>query len=724
MKKIKIDIHKKLHDFFGFKKFKGNQEKAINSILEGNNTFIIMPTGGGKSLCYQLPALILDGITIVISPLIALMKNQVDSIRSYSKNPDIAHFFNSTLSKSEAKQVVQAIADGKTKILFVAPETIGKEKNLAFFKSFPISFFAIDEAHCISEWGHDFRPEYRKLKNTIANIGTKKPIMALTATATNQVQKDIIKSLGIENNQLFISSFNRPNLYYEIQTKKNVNKDIIKYVKKNEGKSGIIYCLSRKKAEEVSEILNLNNIKSLPYHAGLEQSVRRKTQDAFLMEDIDVVVATIAFGMGIDKPDVRYVIHYNLPKSLENYYQETGRAGRDGGEGNCILFYDPLDVEKFELFNSKKNIYEKEISTHLLEEIVAYIESPDCRRKKILHYFGEQHQTKHCDKKCDNCNQKSTLKDAQKELIVILEAIKETPSRFNMQEIIKIIHGSASSIDNFEIKALKQFKKGEHITTFVLQQIIRKGIVENLILNSIESYGRLSLTHSGHDFLKKPYRFTIMDTTFTSKQQKPIATPTSFDENLVKILKKIRKQISAERNIPPFIIFQDPSLEDMSIQYPVTNEELRNIIGVGHGKAEKYGSAFITAIKEYVNNNNIARAQDFIVKSKPKKNDLKIFIIQSADRKLSFDEIIDQKNISTDSLLDEIENIVNAGTKINIDYHINEVLDIQQQEEIRDYFLNEAENDSILNAEKFFEGEYDENELRLVRVKLFSDLAN
>ena len=722
MKKIEIDINKHLRDFFGFKKFKGNQEKAINSILEGNNTFIIMPTGGGKSLCYQLPSLILEGVAIVISPLIALMKNQVDSIRSYSKNPDIAHFFNSTLSKKEIQQVMQAVVDGKTKLLFVAPETIGKEKNLAFFKSFTISFFAIDEAHCISEWGHDFRPEYRKIKNTISKIGTK-PIMALTATATEKVKKDIIKNLGIEKNQLFISSFNRPNLYYEIQTKQNVDKDIIKYVKQNEGKSGIIYCLSRKKAEEVSEFLNLNNLRSLPYHAGLEQSVRRKTQDAFLMEDIDVVVATIAFGMGIDKPDVRYVIHYNLPKSLENYYQETGRAGRDGGEGNCILFYDPLDVEKFENFNSKKNIYEKEIGTQLLEEIVAYIENSDCRRKKILHYFGEKYQKDYCNKKCDNCNQKNKLKDVQKELKIILETIKETHNRFNMKQIIKILHGSMNSINNFAINTLKNFKKGEHITTFVIQQIIRKGIIEDLISKNIESYGTLSINKKGDDFLKNSYTFEIMDQAFNSK--KPIShTPSSFDKNLVYILQKIRKRIAEEKNIPPFIIFQDPSLEDMSTQYPINMEELRNIIGVGKGKAEKYGADFITAIKQYVDDNNIERAQDFIVKLKPKKNDLKIFIIQSADRKLGFDDIIDQKNISINLLLDEIESIVNSGTKINIDYHINEVLDMQQQEEIRDYFLNEAENDSISKAEQYFEGEYDEDELRLVRVKLFSDLAN
>tara|TARA_S200000501_G_scaffold365415_1_gene398839 strand:- start:2662 stop:4830 length:2169 start_codon:yes stop_codon:yes gene_type:complete len=722
MKKIQIDINKNLHDFFGFKKFKGNQEKAITSILEGHNTFIIMPTGGGKSLCYQLPSLILDGVAIIISPLIALMKNQVDSIRSYSKNHDIAHFFNSTLNKNEIQQVMNAVTSGKTKLLFVAPETISKEKNFAFFKSFQISFFAVDEAHCISEWGHDFRPDYRKLKNTIAKIGTK-PIMALTATATEKVKKDIIKNLGIENNNLFISSFNRPNLNYKIQTKENIDKDIIKYIKLHEGKSGIIYCLSRKKAEEVSEILNLNNIKSLPYHAGLEQSVRRKTQDAFLMEDIDVVVATIAFGMGIDKPDVRFVIHYNLPKSLENYYQETGRAGRDGGEGNCILFYDPLDVEKFEAFNSKKNIYEKEISTQLLEEIVAYIESSDCRRKKLLHYFGEEYQDHHCKQKCNNCNIKKNLKNVQKELQLILETIQESSNKFNSQQITQILHGLSNNINNCKINNLKNFNKGEKIETFEIQQIIRKAIVGNLITKNTESYGTLLITEEGESFLKEPYEFRIMDKILNTNPS-ITSSHVSIDNNLIYILKKIRKKISELKNIPPFIIFQDPSLEDMSIQYPTTMEELRNIIGVGKGKAEKYGSEFIVAIRRYVDENNIERAQDFVVKSKPKKNDLKIFIIQSADRQLEFDDIIDQKNISSDILLDEIENIVNSGTKINIDYHINDILDDQQQEEIRDYFLNEAENDSISNAEKYFEGEYDEAELRLVRVKLFSDLAN
>ena len=618
MKNVHEQIHICLKDFFGFKKFKGNQEKAIQSIISGKNTFVLMPTGGGKSLCYQLPAIILDGVAIIVSPLIALMKNQVDSIRSYAENENIAHFFNSSLSKSEKEKVKKLVLNGETKLLFVAPETVNKTENLEFLKKCNISFFAIDEAHCISEWGHDFRPEYRKIKTTIKEINNKTtPLIALTATATEKVKKDIIRNLGIEDSALFISSFNRPNLYYEIREPDNINNDLIKFIKVHSNKSGIVYCLARKSAEEISEILNLNNIKSLPYHAGLDKNIRIETQDKFLMEEINVVVATIAFGMGIDKPDVRYVIHYNLPKSLENYYQETGRCGRDGGEGECILYYKKEDVDKFKSFNSKKIGSEKEMNTHLLNEMVNYIQENTCRRKTLLHYFGENYNERNCNKQCDNCRQTKAMQDVKEK--------KETPS---------------------------------------------------------------------------------------------------FDLKLLTVLQKVRQDIAKEKKIPPFIIFQDPSLEDMSIQYPITDQELKSIVGVGDGKVKKYGGAFITAIKHHVEENNIAKVNDYIIKSKPKKNDLKIFIIQSADRKLSFEDIMEQKKISMTNLIGEIESIVHSGTKINIDYHINSVLDEFQQDEIREYFLHEANNDSIDEAKIYFEEEYEEEEIRLMKIKLFSDLAN
>ncbi|MBJ04901.1 MAG: ATP-dependent DNA helicase RecQ [Flavobacteriales bacterium] len=607
-------IHDTLKNFFGFKNFKGNQEKAINSIVSGKDTFVIMPTGGGKSLCYQLPALILDGVAIIISPLIALMKNQVDSMRSYSKNENIAHFYNSTLNESQKKNVKQNVLNGTTKLLFIAPETMNKDSNINFLKKCNISFFAIDEAHCISEWGHDFRPEYRKLKSLIEQVG-RQPIIALTATATQKVQNDIAKNLSIENSKILISSFNRSNLFYEVRTNTNAEKEIIKFIRGQGNKSGIIYCLSRKKAEEIAELLNINQIKSAPYHAGLEKSVRMKTQDDFLLENIDVVVATIAFGMGIDKPDVRYVIHYNLPKSLENYYQETGRAGRDGGEGNCILFHDPKDVEKFQKFNNKKNPKEKEISKQLLDEMVNFIVSKNCRRAELLKYFGEDFIIKDCLQKCDNCKSKNY----------------EKTNEVNLNK---------------------------------------------------------------------------------------------FDPKLFNLLKKIRKEISEAIKVPPFIIFQDTSLEDMAINYPISNEELENIIGVGRGKAEKYGQKFIEFIKSYVEENKIEKVLDCTIKSKAKKNDLKIFIIQSTDLRISFEDIMLQKKIDMDQLISEFENIVQSGTKLNINYHINDILDDQQQDEIYHYFIYEATNDSIKEAMEYFDFDYNEEEMRLMRIKVFSDLAN
>ena len=722
MEKIRENIQNTLTEFFGFKKFKGNQKETIESIISGTDTFTIMPTGGGKSLCYQLPALIMDGTAIIISPLIALMKNQVDTIRMHAKNRDIVHFLNSTLNKKQFEEVKTHVAKGTTKLLFVAPETISKESNISFFKNVKISFFAIDEAHCISEWGHDFRPEYRKLKTIINNIG-KKPIIALTATATKKVKKDIIKSLGLENYNFFLSSFNRPNLYYEIKYNVDPNKEIIKFIKLNNNKSGIIYCLSRKKAEEVAELLNLNNIKSLHYHAGLDPKIRKETQEAFLMQKVDVIVATIAFGMGIDKPDVRFVIHYNLPKSLENYYQETGRAGRDGGEGKCILFYNKNDVEKFQNLYAKKPVGEKEINMELLEEMISYIAIGECRRKKILHYFGEKYQKSHCNQNCDNCNAKKEKKDVTQELLIILSALLESNTNFHTNEIISVLKGLNNKVQNYTVSNFNCFNKLQSVEDFIIKQIIGKAIINNLIEKNTSSYGKITITEKGKLFIKNPTSFFIEQ---NHKEQKTIKEEPStiIDKPLLEILKTVRKKIAEKNNLPPFIIFQDPSLEDMALQYPITIEELKNIIGVGHGKAEKFGKQFVDKIKNYVQDKNIKRIEDVVVKSKAKKNDLKIFIIQSADKKIPFEDIVDQKNITMETLINEIEIIVNSGTKINIDYHINEVLDEEQQNEICEYFLHEAKNDSIIDAESYFEQEYDEEEIKLVKIKLMSDIAN
>ena len=712
----------KLQTFFGFKKFKGNQELAINSIMEGNDTFVIMPTGGGKSLCYQLPAVTLDGMAIVISPLIALMKNQVDAMRSYSNNKDIAHFFNSSLSKDELEKVKSAVISKKTKTLFVAPETISKAHNIEFLKQCQISIFAIDEAHCISEWGHDFRPEYRNLNKIINQIG-RKPIIALTATATENVQNDIKKNIGLKDEKFFISSFNRPNLYYEVRHIEKPDKDIIKYVKLNLHKSGIIYCLSRKKAEEISELLNLNNINSLPYHAGLDRKIRMETQDKFLMEETDVIVATIAFGMGIDKPDVRYVIHYNLPKSIENYYQETGRAGRDGGEGHCILYYNHHDVDKFQNFFSKKNPIEKKISTQLLEEIVTYIESPECRRKKLLHYFGELNNSDSCHNKCDNCQNSINSINVEKELTVVLNAINEVPKQYTAHQITSILTGSQSIINHIKTNLLKCFNTGVNFEIDLLNNIMRVAIVENLIKKDNLTFGKLEMTEKGIRYLNSPSKFLIRDLNKNHHEHQANSF-TTFDTQLVGILMELRKKISSKRNVPPFIIFQDPSLEDMATHFPITLNELENIIGVGKGKAQKYGLDFVLVIKNYIEEHNITRIQDFKIKSKADKNDLKIFIIQSADKKLSFNDIIEIKKIELEALINELEQIVNSGTKINIDYHINTILEEEQQEEIYDYFLQEADNDSIENAKKYFDDEYDEEELKLMKIKIFSEIAN
>ena len=714
-------ILKKLTSFFGFKQFKGNQKKVIESIIKGHDTFVIMPTGGGKSLCYQLPAILLEGVAIVVSPLIALMKNQVDSMRSYSNNENIAHFFNSTLNKKEVEHVQKSVLNGTTKLLFVAPETINKETNISFFKKCKISFFAIDEAHCISEWGHDFRPEYRKLKKVINTIG-RKPIIALTATATEKIRKDIAQNLGVENNNLFISSFNRPNLYYEIRKSENTEKELVKFIKEHCEKAGIIYCLSRKKAEEISELLNLNEIKSLPYHAGLERKIRIKTQDDFLLEKINVIVATIAFGMGIDKPDVRYVIHYNLPKSLENYYQETGRSGRDGGEGRCILFYNPKDVEKFQKFNSNKNVFEKEIAIQLLDEMVSFIENTECRRKKLLHYFGEEYNSDDCNNNCDNCKSPKKYLDKKSELASLLQMIHINNNKLTKQQLISILNGQPITSQN-KLTELKLLGTTKNLTEKSVKQIVEKAIIDNFLKQNLENPRNLIITSKGESFLKNPDSFLINETDIESSK-KDVLKATSFNVELFKLLKNVRKQIADEKKIPPFIIFQDPSLEEMALNYPINLQELQNITGVGKGKAEKYGVRFIQSIQHYVQKNKIERVQDYTIKSKPKKNDLKIFIIQSTDRQISFDDIVEQRKISIQTLISEFENIVNAGTKVNIDYHINTILDDQQQKEIYEYFLHEANTDSVNDAIEYFDQDYEELEIRLMKIKFFSELAN
>ena len=727
------EILQTLKTVFGYDKFKGDQLKIIKSLLKGKDCFVIMPTGGGKSLCYQLPALMKEGTAIIISPLIALMKNQVDAIRGFGAENGIAHFLNSSLTKMEINEVKQDLLEGKTKLLYVAPESLTKEENVQFFQDINISFYAIDEAHCISEWGHDFRPEYRRIRAIIEKIGQKVPVIALTATATPKVQSDIQKNLGMEKAEVFISSFNRPNLYYEIREKtKDVDKEVVKFIKNHPGKSGIIYCLSRKKVEELAAFLQVNKIRALPYHAGLDSKTRVQNQDDFLMEKADVIVATIAFGMGIDKPDVRYVIHYDMPKSLEGYYQETGRAGRDDGEGMCIAFYDYKDLHKLEKFSTKKAVAEQEIVKELLAETASYAESTSCRRKHLLHYFGEDYGEENCHN-CDNCNHPKPKMNASEQILLALEVIQAVKQQFKEDQIVDIITGNkTTSIVKFKHNKLKQFGEGSEYDAKFWSNIIRLAIFDNLIAKDVENYGLLKITPKGEKYMVNPYSIQTIKPVVEKDEDEEDVMETggvggvedAFDTTLFSLLKDLRKNISKEENIPPFVIFQDPSLEDMCIQYPITIEEMTHISGVGAGKAQKYGRRFIELIKKYVEENEIERPQDFVVRSVVKKSAIKVFIIQSIDRKLSFEDIARAKGLDMNELLTEIEMIVSSGTKIDITYYINEEIEIYHQEEILDYFAS-AESDSVdLALKELGEDEYTMEEIRVMRIKYLSDVGN
>lgn len=724
-------LHDVLKKVFGFDSFKGNQEAIIKSILDDNDTFVIMPTGGGKSLCYQMPALMKEGTAIIVSPLIALMKNQVDSIRSFGTETGLAHFMNSSLSKIEIQQVKKDIVKGKTKLLYVAPETITKDENIDFLKSIKISFYAIDEAHCISEWGHDFRPEYRRLRPIIEAIGQKVPVVALTATATPKVQQDIQKNLNMLNAGVFKSSFNRPNLYYEVRPKtKNVVKDIIKYIKQESGKSGIIYCLSRKKVDELAETLVINGIKALPYHAGLDAQTRRENQDKFLMEEADIIVATIAFGMGIDKPDVRFVIHHDIPKSLEGYYQETGRAGRDDGEGNCVAFYSYDDIQKLEKFMKGKPVAEQEIAKQLLLETVSYAESSVCRRRQLLHYFGEISKEDNCQN-CDNCIHPKKRFEGKQYVQIVLDAVVAVKQQFKQKHIINIILGkNTATIKSYKHNKLSSFGAGSDKDEKFWNAVFRQTLIERLLVKDIDNYGILKVSPEGQKFLKKPFSIMLVDDhDFENVEEDEFfaamgSKTSTTDKTLFSLLKDLRKEISRKEKLPPFVIFQDPSLEDMAIQYPITFDELKQITGVGSGKAQKYGKPFLELIKEYVEENEIIRPMDMVVKSVVNKSGLKVYIIQNIDRMIALEDIATAKNLSFDELLNEIESIVASGTKIDLKYYIDEFIDPYHQEEIFEYF-REAESDSIEDALKALgEDEYTEEEIRLMRVKFMSEIGN
>ena len=729
MTNVDISPKEALEQFFGFTKFKGDQEAIVQSVLDGKDTFVIMPTGGGKSLCYQLPALMQDGTAIVVSPLIALMKNQVDLLRGFGGENGVAHFLNSSLTRGEAQRVKEDIRAGITKLLYVAPESLTKKENVEFLSDIHISFFAIDEAHCISEWGHDFRPEYRRLR-TIFNEIKRVPMIALTATATEKVQEDILKNLDIPGANVFKASFNRPNLYYEVRPKKDVVREIIRFVKQHAGRSGIIYCLSRKKVEEIAEALTVNGIKALPYHAGMDASQRASHQDRFLMEDVDVIVATIAFGMGIDKPDVRFVIHHDIPKSLESYYQETGRAGRDGGEGKCVTFYSYKDIEKLEKFLQGKPVAEQEIGKQLLADTVSYAETGMCRRKYLLHYFGEELPGDNCGA-CDNCVNPKEYFEAKNDLALMLTAVKESKERHKARFICDLLMGQETSeIKNYKGDKLKTYGAGSDKGDQHWMAVVRQANVGGFLHKDIESYGNLSLTAKGKEFLKKPVSITFTKERDRVDDDTPDDDITvngkgggAADERLMQMLKDLRQSVAKKEKLAPYVIFQDPSLEEMTVRYPITVEELTQITGVGMGKAQKFGKPFIDLIGKYVEENEIERADDTVVRSVVKKSSNKVHIIQNIDKRLALESIARSKGLTMDALIEEMETIVSSGTRLDINYHLDEMLEEDAQEEIMDYFRN-AESDSIDEAAKEFDGDYTEEELRLMRLRFMSEVAN
>jgi ATP-dependent DNA helicase RecQ len=723
-----VDLYQALKTHFGFSAFKGNQEAIIQNVLAGNDSFVLMPTGGGKSLCYQLPALLLEGTAVIISPLIALMKNQVDAMRNFSSEDGVAHFLNSSLSRLAIEQVKNDIISGKTKMVYVAPESLTKEDNILFLKQVKVSFYAIDEAHCISEWGHDFRPEYRRIKPIVNQIGSA-PIIALTATATPKVQHDIQKNLGMLDATVFKSSFNRPNLYYEIRPKVGTDKEIIKFIKNNEGKSGIIYCLSRKKVEQTAETLRVNGIKALAYHAGMDPATRSKNQDAFLMEDVDVIVATIAFGMGIDKPDVRYVIHYDIPKSLEGYYQETGRAGRDGGEGQCITFYSYKDIQKLEKFMQGKPIAEQEIGKQLLLETSAFAESSVCRRKLLLHYFGEQYYEDNCCS-CDNCLNPKKQIDGRDYLVQIVQAIIDMKEKFKAEHVVNVLTGKAdASIKSYKHHKLEFFGVYSDVEPRLLGAIIRQGLIAGILDKEIENYGLLKVTPKGHEFVSNPHEFMIVeDNEFQEDDDEAAAArsagTSAVDPTLFNMLKDLRKSVSKKHQLPPYVIFQDPSLEAMATSYPITIDELQNMPGVGAGKAKRFGKEFVELIKKHVEENEIERADDLVVRSVANKSKLKVYIIQNIDRKLPLDDIADAKGITLSEVIEELESIVYSGTKIDINYYIEDAIDEDLVDEAFEYF-REAETDDLKTAlDELGEDVYSEDDVRLIRIKFISEMGN
>ncbi|GJM36258.1 MAG: ATP-dependent DNA helicase RecQ [Saprospiraceae bacterium] len=728
----KESLHDSLQKYFGFDGFKGTQEAIIKSVLAGKDTFVIMPTGGGKSLCYQLPALMLEGTAIIISPLIALMKNQVDSIRGYSQTDEVAHFLNSSLTKAQMKQVKTDIKSGETKLLFIAPETLTKDENIEFFKSVNVSFVAVDEAHCISEWGHDFRPEYRRIRAMLDAIGPEIPVVALTATATPKVQSDIVKNLNMDEDNTYISSFNRDNLYYDLRPKgkkEQTIKSIVQIIKGLKERSGIIYVQSRKSAEEIAQMLRVNDIKAAPYHAGLDAKTRSKTQDDFLMEDVDVIVATIAFGMGIDKPDVRFVIHYDIPKSIENYYQETGRAGRDGLEGKCIAFYSYKDILRLEKFLRDKPVAEREMGTQLMQEVMAYAETTSCRRRFLLHYFGEQYDEANCNNMCDNCRHPKAKFEVKDEMALALRVVDDLDENFGIKVLIEYVVGKGTKeIKDYRFDQKESYGLGKGKDFTFWSSVYRQALLNDLLYKDIETYGLLKMTDKGRKFLKKPHSMEIpLNHNYdevTAELNEPVAKTSVLDEQLMRTLRDLRKKEAKNQNVPPFVIFQDPSLEDMATQYPISMEDLAHIQGVSKGKALRYGKPFIKLIKEYVEENDILRPTDFVMKQVANKSKIKVNIIQGIDRKIPLEDLAFSNNISMEDLLNELDAIVTSGTRVNIDYYIEDNIDEYSREDIKDYFM-EAETDSIEEAYKELkDDDINIEEIQLIRIKFLSDMAN